>query len=141
MLLIPLSTLARAGDRWSGSGQIISGRGHGARLQMVVETDRGRIRTLNGPALDASFSGGSQTFQNSEGTWQIDRRGQRLDIVLYRGEQVIRYQLVPVRKGGASPQVSTVEKLQELGQSGYSNSASDAFWLPVDGQSWNDDEL
>ena len=138
MLIIPMSTLARAGSIWRGSGQIISGRGHGARLQMVVETDSGRIRTLTGPALDASFSGGSQTFQNSEGTWQIDRRGQRLDIILYRGEQVIRYQLSPDGKGGGFPQ-ATVEKYQEFEQNG--NTVSDAFWLPGDGRSLSDSDF
>ncbi|MEL7084750.1 MAG: hypothetical protein AAF268_00445 [Cyanobacteria bacterium P01_A01_bin.3] len=102
----PLAAVAQAGTIWRGTGQIVSGQGHGASLRLEVETDGGRIRTRSGPALDATFSGGNETFHNSEGTWQIDRRGERLNITLYRGEQVIRYQLSPDGKGNDSPQTT-----------------------------------
>ena len=110
ILFNPLTAVARAGTIWRGTGQIVSGQGHGASLRLEVETDGGRIRTRSGPALDATFSGGNETFRNSEGTWQIDRRGQRLNITLYRGEQVIRYQLSPESKGNDSPQTTTDDK-------------------------------
>ena len=113
VVLNPLAAVAQAGTIWRGTGQIVSGQGHGASVQLVVETDSGRIRTRSGPALDATFSGGNETFHNSEGTWQIDRRGERLDITLYRGEQVIRYQLSPESKGSDSPQ-TTVDKPIDL---------------------------
>ncbi|MGK7911579.1 MAG: hypothetical protein AB4050_08885 [Synechococcus sp.] len=102
----PLAAVAQAGTIWRGTGQIVSGQGHGASLRLEVETDGGRIRTRSGPALDATFSGGNETFHNSEGTWQIDRRGERLNITLYRGEQVIRYRLSPDGKGSDSPQTT-----------------------------------
>ena len=107
--LDPLAAAARAGTVYRGDGQIVSGQGQFARLQLTVEIDRGRIRTRSGPALDARFSGGTGTFQNSEGTWQIDHRGDLLNITLYRGGQVIRYRLVPDRKGDGLPQ-TTVDK-------------------------------
>ncbi len=113
VVLNPLTAVAQAGTIWSGNGQIVSGQGHGASLRLVVETDSGRIRTRSGPALDATFSGGNETFRNSEGIWQIDRRGERLNITLYRGEQVIRYQLSPEGKGNDSPQ-TTVDKPADL---------------------------
>ena len=100
---------------YRGSGQIVSGQGHGARLQLVLELSNGRIRTRSGPPLDASFSGGSQTFQNSEGTWQIDRRGNRLDVTLYRDSQVIRYQLEPDNKDETSPRADADEDKPEGG--------------------------
>ncbi|WP_017323890.1 hypothetical protein [Synechococcus sp. PCC 7336] len=100
---------AAAQTVWRGNGQIVSGQGHGGRLELVVETSSGRIRTRSGPALDASFGGGSRTFQNSAGTWQIDRRGDRLNITLRRGSQVIRYQLTPDNKNSSAPR-ATVDK-------------------------------
>ena len=133
----PLVAAARAGTIWRGTGQIVSGQGHGARLQLVVETDRGRIRTRSGPALDASFSGGSGTFENNEGTWQIDRRGERLNITLYRGQQVIRYQLSPDSKGGSSPQTTVDKSLgvnlgipDSLGSTAAESSMNEPNWKP-----------
>ena len=92
VLLTPIAGIAQT--IWRGSGQIINGRGSGGRLELVLETHNGRIRTRSGPDLNASFrQGGSQTVENREGTWQIEHRGDRLNVTLYRESQVIRYQL------------------------------------------------
>ncbi|MEM6445670.1 MAG: hypothetical protein AAFY57_13945 [Cyanobacteria bacterium J06642_2] len=115
--LHPLSALAQERTVWRGSGQVVSGHGQGASVHLVVETTPDRIRTQSGPALDASFSGGQQTVSNEAGTWQIESRGDRLGVTLYRENQTIRYQLSPsqqknqTEKSAIYPQLaSQVEK-------------------------------
>ncbi|MDX2272901.1 MAG: hypothetical protein NW237_13280 [Cyanobacteriota bacterium] len=80
---------------WSGTGQILSGHGQGATVQLVLELQQGRIRTRSGPTLDAPFAGGSATINNGEGTWQIEQQGDHYSVTFYRGDQVIRYLLRP----------------------------------------------
>jgi hypothetical protein len=56
--------------------------------------------------LDIRYGGGSQTIENEAGTWQIEDRGESLDVTLYRGPQVIRYRLSPIGKGATLPQAT-----------------------------------
>ncbi len=88
---------------WSGTGQILSGQGQGATVQLVLETGGGRIWTQSGPALDAPFSGREIAVTSGDGTWQIQPQGDQLLVTFYRGEQIIRWQLRPV---GEVPTVS-----------------------------------
>ncbi len=88
---------------WSGTGQILSGQGQGATVQLVLETGGGRIWTQSGPALDAPFSGGQISVTSGDGTWQIQPQGDQLLVTFYRGEQIIRWQLRPVGETPASP--------------------------------------
>ncbi|WP_414398778.1 hypothetical protein [Synechococcus sp. B60.2] len=88
---------------WSGTGQILSGQGQGATVQLVLETGGGRIWTQSGPALDAPFSGGQISVTSGDGTWQIQSQGDQLLVTFYRGEQIIRWQLRPVGEVPASP--------------------------------------
>lgn len=83
---------------WGGTGQVLSGQGQGATVQLVIEMNDGRIRTQSGPSLDAPFGGGYQSIQNSEGMWQIQRQGEQLSVTLHRGDQIIRYQLSPQQR-------------------------------------------
>ncbi|MEN9261179.1 MAG: hypothetical protein Q6L60_09480 [Thermostichus sp. HHBFW_bins_43] len=85
---------------WSGTGQILSGQGQGATVQLILETGGGRIWTQSGPALDAPFSGGHTSIDSGDGTWQIQSQGDQMFVTYYRGEQIIRWQLRPV---GGSP--------------------------------------
>lgn len=80
---------------WMGSGQVVSGQGQGATVQLVIETDGGRIRTHSGPHLDATLSGQPQTLETDTGTWHIEPMGDRMGVTLYRGDQIIRYLLQP----------------------------------------------
>ncbi len=80
---------------WMGSGQVVSGQGQGATVQLVIETDGGRIRTHSGPHLDATLSGQPQTLETDAGTWHIEPMGDRMGVTLYRGDQIIRYLLQP----------------------------------------------
>ncbi len=80
---------------WSGTGQIVSGHGQGATVQLIVEISNGRIRTRSGPALDASFSGGPQTIPTGEGMWQLEPQGDLIYVTLHRDQQIIRYRLQP----------------------------------------------
>ncbi len=80
---------------WMGSGQVVSGQGQGAAVQLVIETNGGRIRTHSGPHLDATLSGQSQILETDVGTWHIEPLGNRMSVTLYRGEQIIRYLLQP----------------------------------------------
>ncbi|MFQ3613106.1 MAG: hypothetical protein SNJ68_05220 [Cyanobacteriota bacterium] len=80
---------------WSGTGQILSGHGQGATVQLIVETGGGRIWTQSGPALNAPFSGGHTSVNSGDGTWQIQAQGDQLFVTFYRGEQIIRWQLRP----------------------------------------------
>jgi hypothetical protein len=115
--------LAQSGSMiWSGTGQILSGEGQGATLQLVLEMGNGRIRTQSGPALDAPYSGNAETITSGEGVWQIEPQGNHLSVTYYRGDQIIRYQLRPsgdlvpaVRplNNGAIPQ-PVVPVVQEL---------------------------
>ncbi|MFQ3584883.1 MAG: hypothetical protein SNJ85_08130 [Cyanobacteriota bacterium] len=89
---------------WSGTGQILSGHGQGATVQLIVETGGGRIWTQSGPALNAPFSGGHTSVNSGDGTWQIQAQGDQLLITFYRGEQIIRWQLRPT---SAAPSPST----------------------------------
>ncbi|MGY2780316.1 hypothetical protein ACVW0B_002232 [Thermostichus sp. MS-CIW-23] len=81
---------------WSGTGQILSGQGQGATVQLVLETGGGRIWSQSGPALDAPFSGGHISVTSGDGTWQIQSQGDQLLVTFYRGEQIIRWQLRPM---------------------------------------------
>lgn len=83
---------------WGGTGQVLSGQGQGATVQLVVEMNDGRIRTQSGPSLDAPFGGGYQSIHNSEGMWQIQQQGEQLSVTLHRGDQIIRYQLSPQQR-------------------------------------------
>ena len=112
---IALNPLVSWAETFRGGGRILQGQGHGARLQLVLELTNGRIRTISGPPLDASFSGSSQTFRNSEGTWEIERRGSRLSVTLYRDSQVIRYLLEPDNKDESSPRADADEDKPENG--------------------------
>ncbi|NJO86476.1 MAG: hypothetical protein HC818_08185 [Synechococcaceae cyanobacterium RM1_1_27] len=78
-----------------GTGQVLSGQGQGATVQLVIEVNNGRIRTQSGPNLDAPFGGGYQSIHTSDGMWQIQQDGEQLSITLHRGDQIIRYQLLP----------------------------------------------
>ncbi|NJK72103.1 MAG: hypothetical protein HC926_01465 [Synechococcaceae cyanobacterium SM2_3_60] len=69
---------------WMGSGQVVSGQGQGATVQLVIETDGGRIRTHSGPHLDATLSGQPQTLETDTGTWHIEPMGDRMGVTLYR---------------------------------------------------------
>lgn len=80
---------------WGGTGQVLSGQGQGATVQLVIEVNNGRIRTQSGPSLDAPFGGGHQSIHTSDGMWQIQQDGEQLSITLHRGDQIIRYQLWP----------------------------------------------
>ncbi|NJL99554.1 MAG: hypothetical protein HC924_12495 [Synechococcaceae cyanobacterium SM2_3_2] len=80
---------------WGGTGQVLSGQGQGATVQLVIEVNNGRIRTQSGPNLDAPFGGGYQSIHTSDGMWQIQQDGEQLSITLHRGDQIIRYQLLP----------------------------------------------
>ncbi len=80
---------------WSGTGQILSGHGQGATVQLILETGGGRIWTQSGPALNAPFSGGHTSVNSGDGTWQIQSQGDQLLVTFYRGEQIIRWQLRP----------------------------------------------
>lgn len=80
---------------WGGTGQVLSGQGQGATVQLVIEVNDGRIRTQSGPNLDAPFGGGYQSIHTSDGMWQIQQDGEQLSITLHRGDQIIRYQLWP----------------------------------------------
>lgn len=84
---------------WSGTGQILSGHGQGATVQLVLETGGGRIWTHSGPALNAPFSGGYTSVNSGDGTWQIQAQGDQLLVTFYRGEQIIRWQLHPIHPG------------------------------------------
>ena len=88
-----------ATTQWVGVGEIVRGEGQGSQVPLVIQTGNGQIRTVSrsGPQLSAPFNGGSGTFQNDEGRWEVDNRGGRLNVTLYRGSQVIRYQLTPGR--------------------------------------------
>lgn len=88
---------------WGGTGQVLSGQGQGATVQLVVEMNDGRIRTQSGPNLDAPFGGGYQSIHNSEGMWQIQQQGEQLSVTLHRGDQIIRYQLSPQQQREARP--------------------------------------
>jgi hypothetical protein len=81
---------------WSGTGQILSGQGQGATVQLILETGGGRIWSQSGPALDAPFSGGHISVTSGDGTWQIQSQGDQLLVTFYRGEQIIRWQLRPM---------------------------------------------
>ncbi len=81
---------------WSGTGQILSGQGQGATVQLVLETGGGRIWTQSGPVLDAPFSGGHISVNSGDGTWQIQSQGDQLLVTFYRGDQIIRWQLRPI---------------------------------------------
>ncbi|MEN9230586.1 MAG: hypothetical protein Q6L68_06745 [Thermostichus sp. DG02_5_bins_236] len=91
---------------WSGTGQILSGHGQGATVQLIVETGGGRIWTQSGPALNAPFSGGHTSVNSGDGTWQIQAQGEQLFITFYRGEQIIRWQLRPASVA-PSPSIPT----------------------------------
>jgi hypothetical protein len=80
---------------WSGTGQIVSGHGQGATVQLIVEINNGRIRTRSGPALDAPFGGGPQTIPTGEGMWQLEPQGDLIYVTLHRDQQIIRYRLQP----------------------------------------------
>ncbi len=83
---------------WGGTGQVLSGQGQGATVQLVIEMNDGRIRTQSGPRLDAPFGGGYESIHNSEGMWQIQQQGEQLSVTLHRGDQIIRYQLSPQQR-------------------------------------------
>ncbi|MGQ9838517.1 MAG: hypothetical protein ACUVRV_11305 [Cyanobacteriota bacterium] len=80
---------------WSGTGQVLSGHGQGATVQLILKTGGGRIWTQSGPALNAPFSGGNTSINSGDGTWQIQAQGDQLLVTFYRGEQIIRWQLRP----------------------------------------------
>ncbi|MEN9202164.1 MAG: hypothetical protein Q6K80_04565 [Thermostichus sp. DG_1_6_bins_120] len=88
---------------WSGTGQILSGQGQGATVQLVLETGGGRIWTQSGPALNAPFSGGHTSVNSGDGTWQIQAQGDQLFVTFYRGEQIIRWQLRPANSAPVPP--------------------------------------
>lgn len=99
LLTLGLGSPTMAQQVWGGSGQILSGQGQGATVQLTVEMDQGQIRTQSGPPLNAPFSGGSQAIQTEDGMWQIQQYGNQLSVTLHRGDQVIRYQLLPQSLG------------------------------------------
>ncbi len=80
---------------WSGTGQIISGQGQGATVQLTLEVGNGYIRTRSGPPLDTRYNRGSQPIKTDDGMWQIEHQGDQLSVILHRSDQVIRYQLTP----------------------------------------------
>lgn len=92
---ITSATAQSSSQLWSGTGQILSGQGQGATVQLVLEMGDGYIRTRSGPELNASYPGGSQAVNTSNGLWQIEPQGDRLSVTLHRGDQIIRYQLYP----------------------------------------------
>jgi len=102
LLLLALQLGQSAGAQetqvWIGTGQILSGQGQGATVQLVLETGGGRIWSQSGPALDAPFSGEQISVTSGDGTWQIQPQGDQLVVTFYRGEQIIRWQLRPVGK-------------------------------------------
>ncbi len=96
------SAAAQETQVWIGTGQILSGQGQGATVQLVLETGGGRIWSQSGPALDAPFSGEQTSVTSGDGTWQIQPQGNQLLVTFYRGEQIIRWRLHPVDKAPTS---------------------------------------
>ncbi|MEN9206194.1 MAG: hypothetical protein Q6J68_04155 [Thermostichales cyanobacterium SZTDM-1c_bins_54] len=95
LLFTPVADAQPAPSLWSGSGQILSGQGQGATVELVLETSPGRIRSHAGPALDAPFVEPTSTIRQGDALWQIEMQGNLMIVTVYRGSQIIRYQLQP----------------------------------------------
>lgn len=78
-LLIALAQPVNA-DIYQGTGQVVSGQGAGAKVSLTVDYDGENLKTITGPSLE-----GSQV--------RVDQRGDALDVTIFRGNQVIRYNL------------------------------------------------
>lgn len=100
---------------WMGSGQVVSGQGQGAAVQLVIETNGSRIRTHSGPHLDAVINGQPQTFETDSGTWHIEPMNDQLGITLYRGDQIIRYLLHPTNQGESNEVVELTNGAENNG--------------------------
>jgi len=95
LLFTPLAEAQPVPSIWSGSGQILSGQGQGATVELVLETWPGRIRSHEGPSLDAPFIEPISTIRQGDALWQIEMQGNHMVVTVYRGNQIIRYQLQP----------------------------------------------
>jgi hypothetical protein len=67
-------------DIYQGTGQVVSGPGAGAKVSLTVNYDGQNLKRISGPPLE-----GSQV--------RVDQRGDELDLTIFRGNQVIRYNL------------------------------------------------
>ncbi|GAB4210924.1 MAG: hypothetical protein OHK0012_02490 [Synechococcales cyanobacterium] len=95
LILAPVAGAQPAPGVWSGSGQILSGHGQGATVELILETWPGRIRSQSGPALDAPFQPPVTTIRQGDTVWQIEMHGDQMQVTVYRSHQIIRYQLQP----------------------------------------------
>lgn len=89
---------ALAGQVYEGSGQIVSGPGQGGSVNLRLEIEGNRVRSLSGPPLDGNIqSDGSLNgvVRMGANTWRIEQCGADLCVQLQQAQpkRSIHYRL------------------------------------------------